>query len=300
MSGAPPGAVEANAHAKLNLYLHVVGRRPDGYHLLDSLIAFASVHDTVTVRSGRGLTLNIDGPFSAALNEAGEDNLALKAARGLATLTGRHADAALTLTKRLPIASGIGGGSADAAAALRALCRLWQVSPEPAALRGLALSLGADVPMCLEGLAARIGGIGEEIAPVAALPQVGLLLVNPLVAVPTPAVFKARQGDFSNRARSMSAPASLDDLVEYLSGTRNDLEPPARAIAPVIGDALGAISGLAGCRLARMSGSGATCFGLFANEAAARRAGDALALIHPHWWIAPGRLLSTTISGEGA
>ena len=298
MSGAPPGAIETKAHAKLNLYLHVVGRRPDGYHLLDSLIAFASVHDTVEARPGNGLTLKVDGPFGALLNEAGEDNLALKAARGLATLTGHDVGVALTLTKRLPIASGIGGGSADAAATLRALCRLWRVAPEPAALRELALSLGADVPMCLEGLAARVGGIGEAIAPVAALPEVGLLLVNPRVAVPTPAVFRARQGGFSSPARSMPATASLDNLVEYLSGTRNDLEAPARAIAPVIGDVLGAIGELAGCRLVRMSGSGATCFGLFASEPAARRAGDAMARTYPDWWVAPGCLLSTTISGE--
>ncbi|MBM3483106.1 MAG: 4-(cytidine 5'-diphospho)-2-C-methyl-D-erythritol kinase [Alphaproteobacteria bacterium] len=298
MSAAPPGTFEAKAHAKLNLFLHVVGRRPDSYHLLDSLIAFASVHDTVAARPGRGLTLKIDGPFGVALSDAGGDNLVLKAARGLAALTGRDADAALTLTKRLPIASGIGGGSTDAAATLRVLSRLWRVSPEPAALRGLALSLGADVPMCLEGLAARVGGIGEEIDPVSALPEIGLLLVNPLVAVPTPAVFKARRGDFSNPAGSMSATASLDDLVKYLSGTRNDLEAPARAIAPVIDDVLSAIGGLAGCHLARMSGSGATCFGLFASEELARHSGDALALTQPHWWVAPGRLLSDTISCE--
>lgn len=294
MSVQPPGTIQASAHAKLNLFLHVIGRRTDGYHRLDSLIAFASVHDTIRAEMGTGLTLALDGPFGGALGEAGEDNLVLKAARGLAASLGMPADAALSLTKRLPLASGIGGGSADAAATIKALVALWRATPDRATLERLALSLGADVPMCLAGIAARIGGIGEEITPVAPLPVAGLLLVNPGVAVPTPAVFKARQGAFSTPAPLLPRMGSLDELVGYLAQTRNDLEAPARGIAPVIGDALKALRDLGDCRFARMSGSGATCFGLFPDERAAQRAEVEFRAARPGWWVASGRLISST------
>jgi len=291
--------ISVSAHAKINLHLHVIGRRADGYHALDSLVAFASVHDTVRAAAGEGLKLILNGPFGAALGSAGEDNLVLKAARLLAEALRRSPDATIHLTKRLPVASGIGGGSADAAAALRALLRLWRAELPADQLQRLALSLGADVPMCLAGIAARIGGIGERIMPVPALPQAGLVLVNPGVPVPTPAVFKAREGAFSAPAAALPALASLDDLVRYLAATANDLEAPARGIAPVIGDVLAALRRVEGCRLARMSGSGATCFGLFADEGAAKHAADQLMNRHAEWWVAPGRLLSATAAQPG-
>jgi len=289
------GTIAVAAPAKLNLFLHVVGRRADGYHLLDSLIAFGSVHDTVRVAMAGALTLTIDGPFGAALGDSSDDNLVLKAARGLAEASGRPPHAAISLTKRLPVASGIGGGSADAAAALSALMRLWRLELEPAALARLALSLGADVPICLRGAAARVSGIGEMIEPIARLPEAGLLLVNPLVPVATAAVFKSRQGAFSAPAPALGTLPTLEALGKALGATRNDLEPAAKQLAPVIGDVLDALARAEGCRLARMSGSGATCFGLFADEASAHRAALSLARARPDWWHAPCRLLASTV-----
>jgi 4-diphosphocytidyl-2-C-methyl-D-erythritol kinase len=287
------GAIEVPAHAKVNLYLHVVGRCADGYHLLDSLIAFASVHDDLVAEESDRLSLALTGPFGRALAPAGADNLVLRAARRLAETLGRPANAALRLEKRLPIASGIGGGSADAAAALKALIRLWRVELPEAALGELALGLGADVPICLAGRAARVGGVGEMIAPLgAALPAAGLLLANPGVPVPTPAVFRARQGPFSTAAPPLPDAPTLAGLVDFLADTRNDLAPPALGLAPVIGEVLEALTPLPGCLLARLSGSGATCFGLFADERAAGQAAERLGTAHPAWWIAPGRLLS--------
>lgn len=288
------GGVAVAAPAKLNLFLHVVGRRADGYHLLDSLIAFGSVHDTVRVAAAGALTLTLDGPFGAALGDAGDDNLVLKAARGLAEASGCAAHAAINLTKRLPVASGIGGGSADAAATLSALMRLWRLELEPDVLARIALSLGADVPVCLGGEAARVSGIGEVIAPVGRLPKAGLLLVNPLLPVATAAVFKARQGAYSAPAPALGGLQTVDALGTVLRGTRNDLEPAAKGLAPAIADVLDSLAKLEGCRLARMSGSGATCFGLFDDEASAQRAARLLAPMRPGWWLAPCRLLSST------
>ncbi|MGD9537575.1 MAG: 4-(cytidine 5'-diphospho)-2-C-methyl-D-erythritol kinase [Alphaproteobacteria bacterium] len=292
--GATAGRLRVAAPAKLNLFLHVLGRRDDGYHRLDSLIAFASVHDTVVAAEADRLMLALDGPFGAALADAGPDNLVLRAARALAEAADRPAHASLTLVKRLPVASGIGGGSADAAAALKALCALWRLDLDAEVLSGLALSLGADVPVCLAGRAARVGGIGEEIAPFDGLPEAGLLLVNPGLPLSTASVFKARAGAFSPPA-SFAAPVNdARALAEALKRTRNDLEAPARTLLPEIGEVLNALDASDGCLLARMSGSGATCFGLFEDEAAASRAAAMLALRHPNWWLAPARLLAST------
>ena len=180
------------APAKVNLFLHVIGRRPDGYHLLDSLVVFAGCGDCLTVRESDRLSLEVDGPFAAALTGEG-DNLVLRAARALAHATGNKPRGLLRLTKNLPVASGIGGGSADAAAALRLLARHWGAAPAGDAL---ALQLGADVPVCLAGRPARMQGIGEILRPAPALPAFGLVLVNPAVAVSTPLVFRAHPGDF--------------------------------------------------------------------------------------------------------
>lgn len=286
--------VTVEAPAKVNLSLHVVGRRDDGYHLLDSLIVFAGVGDTVTAAPADDLTLTVDGPFAAALAEAlpeGVDNIVLTAARRLADLTGVPAAARLTLTKRLPVAAGIGGGSADAAAALTALCRLWRVAPDPAALRALALGLGADVPVCLHGRAALVSGVGESIADAPAPPPAWLVLVNPLVAVSTPAVFRARRGRFNQPAPLTEAPADVAALAEALRARANDLTKAAVALAPEIGTVLVDLGALPGCLLARMSGSGATCFGLFATEAEARAAAARLAMERPRWWSAAAPLL---------
>lgn len=281
------------APAKINLYLHVTGRRADGYHLLDSLVAFAAVHDTVVAEKANALTLAIEGPFAAALS-AEADNLVLRAARALADAAGVRPWAALRLVKRLPVASGIGGGSADAAAALLAAGELWRITHKPGALAKLALKLGADVPVCLEGRAAHMGGIGEKIDPAPPLPRAPLVLVNPLVPLPTPAVFKARSGPFSKPAPLASAPCDARDLAEALAGRRNDLTAAAVGLVPEISDVLGALEGQPGCLLARMSGSGATCFALFARDEEARAAAAAIRAARPAWWAEPSVLVGDT------
>ncbi|NQW01295.1 MAG: 4-(cytidine 5'-diphospho)-2-C-methyl-D-erythritol kinase [Rhodospirillales bacterium] len=284
------------AAAKLNLYLHVIGRRADGLHLLDSLVAFAAVHDRLTIEPASQLSLANTGPFGDGLPTTSE-NLVLRAAEQLRELAGISQGAHITLSKQLPIASGIGGGSADAAAIIRGLVRFWHIHPGHHDLSGLALDLGADVPICLFGQAAFMGGIGEQIEPVPSLPAAPLLLVNPGVAVSTPAIFKARTGTFSKASRFDEAPATLDELVETLANGRgNDLTEPAIATAPVIGDVLAMISEMPGCRLARMSGSGATCFGIFDTPSAADQAAARIKTDRPHWWCVSSHLLSDTRS----
>jgi 4-diphosphocytidyl-2-C-methyl-D-erythritol kinase len=303
-AAATSGEAAAFAAAKLNLYLHVVGRRADGYHLLDSLVAFADVGDTVRVRPARGLALSVEGPMAGGLaGDAPGDNLVARAARLLAEAVGRAPDAAVTLTKRLPVASGIGGGSADAAATLRALARLWGLAPDDPRLGEVAPRLGADVPVCLGGRAARMGGIGERVEPVAALPEAGVLLVNPGFPLSTPAVFKARTGPFSAPAGEgifRDPPRDAAGLSRALAACRNDLAPPALALAPAIAEVLAAIGAEPGCLLARLSGSGATCFGLFADragaEAAAARISDR---DRPGWWVRAGRLVSDGVALDG-
>lgn len=275
------------APAKLNLSLHVVGKRIDGWHLLDSLVAFADIGDTVEVAENELLTLAIDGPFAADLVEA-PDNLVLRAARALADAMGIADGAKIRLTKNLPVASGIGGGSADAAATIRALGRLWGGLPEPERLAELAYGLGADTIVCLDPRPAWMSGTGEIVEPAGDLPEAGLLLVNPGVAVATPLVFRARGGPFSKPAR-FAMPENAAAFAASLTGTANDLAGPARQIAPAIGDVLAALETLPGVLLARMSGSGATCFALFASRDAAKTAETALrAFAPPGWWIAAG------------
>lgn len=279
--------VVEEARAKVNLALHVIGRRPDGYHDLDMLVAFADVGDTVTLTPSDEDRFDIDGPMAGDLGTS-PDNLVLRALRGFRQLSGRTSPLAIRLQKRLPIASGIGGGSADAAATLRGLCRLHSWSIEAPALAALALSLGADVPMCLHGRPARVAGIGERIVPTAGQLAFGLLLVNPRVGVSTPATFQALERRDHPPLPTLPAFDTVADLAALLAiETRNDLEQPAKAIAPVIGDVLDAIASLPDVRLARLSGSGATCFGLFDDQAAAETARVQLTGSHPDWWVTP-------------
>lgn len=280
----------AAAPAKINLYLHVVGRRPDGYHLLDSLVAFADVHDTVIALENDTLDLRVSGPLGDGL--AGEgDNLVLRAARRLAEAAGIAPRARLKLIKRLPVASGIGGGSSDAAATLRALTALWQLRPAAEDLHKLALGLGADVPVCLGGRAVYMSGIGETLSPAPRLPAAGVLLVNPRKPLATPPVFKARQGPFSAPDRLGGTPRDAGDLARLLETRRNDLAPPAMGLMPEIEAMLAALAATPGCLLARMSGSGATCFALYPDAAAAQAAAGGLIKAQPGWWVAPGRLV---------
>jgi 4-diphosphocytidyl-2-C-methyl-D-erythritol kinase len=273
------------ARAKVNLYLHVTGKRADGYHLLDSLIVFADTGDEISLAPADKLSLTIDGPFAEGLG-AGPDNLVLRAAQALQEVCGARRGAVIRLTKNLPVASGIGGGSADAAATLSGLCGLWDVAPGRAALHAIAARLGADVPVCLDGVASFVGGIGEELAPARGLPPAWLLLANPKIATPTPAVFKARHGPFSNAARWRDPPRDFAAFAARLQSTANDLTEAAISVTPAIRDVLVALAALPGCVLARLSGSGATCFGLFADEASARAAENRLRAQEPGWWVA--------------
>ena len=284
--------VRRAAPAKLNLYLHVLGRRDDGYHLLDSLVAFADIADLVTAHPAERLSLEITGPFASALQGGGAtENLVWRAAVALAARAGIEPKAALTLEKNLPVASGIGGGSSDAAAALKALGELWRLDLGERKFQGLAQSLGADVPVCLFGETAWLGGIGEQVAPAPPLPRCAVVLVNPGVSLATPAVFKARTGPFSEPARFETAPADAETLARLLATRRNDLTPPAVAITPAISNVLRALEAEAGVLIARMSGSGATCFALFAEPDAAQAAARRLRAARPAWWVAAGSLL---------
>ncbi len=278
--------VEVFAPAKINLTLHVTGQLPDGYHLLDSLVVFASIGDRIAVRPAEGLSLTIDGPFAKGLS-ADSDNLVLRAARMLSSDRG----AAITLTKHLPLASGIGGGSADAAATLRALAELWGL---PLPDDDLVSSLGADVPVCLDHTPCRMSGVGDQLAPVPTLPDMDILLVNPGVPMPTPDVFRA----LTTKTNPPMAPElpdwpSLVTFADWLGGQRNDLQPPAIKLQPVIADVLEALRSSPGCLYAGMSGSGATCFGLFPpNQLSSGSAIDLKAQSgRPDWWTARSQIL---------
>jgi 4-diphosphocytidyl-2-C-methyl-D-erythritol kinase len=280
----------AFAPAKVNLYLHLIGRRPDGYHLLDSLVAFADLGDRITAEPAAKLSLEITGPEAASLSKLGRDNLVLRAARLLADHTGAARGAALLLEKNLPVAAGIGGGSSDAAAVLRLLAALWQLSIGEEALRGLGARLGADLPACLYGRAAWLGGAGEQIDPAPDLPEAGILLANPRQQLPTAAVFAARTGPFYEAGRFAPMPRDAAGLARALTARRNDLTDAAIGLVPEIGTVLGRLARLPGALLARMSGSGATCFAIFPDRSAAREARAALAAAEPQWWCAAGGL----------
>jgi 4-diphosphocytidyl-2-C-methyl-D-erythritol kinase len=274
----PAGRDTEAAPAKVNLALHVLGRRPDGYHLLDSLVVFPGIGDRLEAEPAAGLSLSLAGPFAAGLG-AGADNSVLRAA---ALLRPPGRGAALRLTKALPVAAGLGGGSADAAAALRVLARLWGVAPPSAAA---ALRLGADVPVCLAGRPARMRGIGEALAPVV-LPPFWVALANPGAPLATAAVFAGLERRDGAPLPEPPGFAEAGALFAWLAAQRNDLEAPARARAPAVDAALAALTAQPGCALARMSGSGATCFGLFAAEAPARAAAAAIRRAEPRWWVA--------------
>lgn len=279
------------ALAKLNLYLHVMGRRSDGYHLLDSLVAFADVGDEIIAEAAPSLSLKIAGPYAAALSESPRANLVWRAAEALAAQAKREPAAALTLVKNLPVASGIGGGSSDAAAALRALASLWEITVAEGELAALGARLGADVPVCLLGRTAWLGGVGEHVGPAPALPQCAVLLANPGAALATAEVFAARRGAFSVPARFDAMPGNASGLAALLAERRNDLSDAAVALCPVIAEVLARLALLRGALLARMSGSGATCFALFATLEEAEAAARQLRAERGDWWIVAARLL---------
>ena len=276
------------ALAKVNLFLHVLGRRPDGYHLLESLVAFADCGDELNLFPDQPLGLSIDGPFAASLGVA-EDNLVLQAARLFTAHFGARRLGRFALTKNLPIASGIGGGSSDAAAALRLLARLNNVPLSDSRLLDCAAMLGADVPACLDRKTRLISGIGHELGPVLASEPAPVLLANPGLSVSTAEIFP-RLG-LEPGQRLEQPPLSYERLslqpLKFLSSqTRNDLQPFAEALVPEISDVVKALRTQAGCWLARMSGSGATCFAIFSSAPSRDAAARALAKANPSWWLA--------------
>jgi 4-diphosphocytidyl-2-C-methyl-D-erythritol kinase len=273
--------ITETAPAKVNLFLHAGERRADGFHPLQSLAVFTDDGDRLFVEPAPQLSLAVRGPFAGALG-AESDNLVLGAARAMAAKTGTSAGASLTLWKNLPVASGIGGGSADAAAALRALRALWQPDLSDTALLEIAAALGSDVPVCVASAAAYMEGRGEVLTSVP-VPPLPVLLVNPGVAVPTREVFAAlNQRSGTGLVLPRDGFADADALLRFLAATRNDLQAPACALQPVIAEVLAALAALPEVRLVRMSGSGATCFALFADEAACARGAEILR--GRGWW----------------
>jgi 4-diphosphocytidyl-2-C-methyl-D-erythritol kinase len=287
MSAHPP--LTEPAPAKVNLTLRVTGRRADGYHELESLVAFARVGDRVGFAPGDTLALDVAGPFAAAAGNL-VDNLVLKAARELARRVPGLALGRFALTKELPVAAGLGGGSADAAAALRLLARANALALDDARLAGAARATGADVPVCLAAQSRVMCGIGELLSAPLGLPPLPAVLVNPGVPLATKDVFAAfaRAGGpkavAAFDADAISG-ASVETALAALAGGSNDLEPAAAALCPAAADVIAALAATPGCRLARMSGSGATCFGLYPNEAAAAAAARVIAGAHHDWWV---------------
>jgi 4-diphosphocytidyl-2-C-methyl-D-erythritol kinase len=282
MSAVPTGSVTIEAPAKINLYLHVVGRRSNGYHELESLIAFTDEFDVLTLESCDELTLEIDGTFADHLPTS-DDNLVLRAARALGEAAGVDPIARIRLRKELPVAAGLGSGSADAAATLRGLAQLWDIDTSKVDLKEVGFGLGTDIPACLVSDTVHVGGVGENLLPGPALPDAGIVLVNPGVTLSTPSVFQARRGGFSPNLPMMKSPANLSVLVRELEDRSNDLTEPALRLAPVIREVLAALEAMPGCRLARLSGSGATCFGLFDDPTAAEAVAADLKV--DGWWV---------------
>ncbi len=275
--------VEAFAPAKINLTLHVTGQRPDGYHLLDSLVVFADIGDRLSIEPAEDLSLTVTGPMAAGVPNDGR-NLVLKAAQFAGFAAGR-----VVLEKNLPAEAGIGGGSSDAAAMLRAVSQL--TGAPVAVVAAGAEALGADIPVCLAARATRMQNIGEQLSDIAELPVLHAVLVNPGLSVPTPAVFKALVKK-ENAAMPAEIPRfeTASDMMLWLQVMRNDLEPAALSLHPGIGTVLEALAELPGASLVRMSGSGATCFALFARRAEAEAAALRLGQKYPDWWVRPATL----------
>ena len=290
------------ARAKVNLTLFVVGRRPDGYHELESLVVFARLGDRLQLCPGETLGLEVRGEGASKVG-AVSDNLVLKAADEFARRVRGALLGQFLLWKNLPVAAGLGGGSADAAAALRLLARANALAPDDERLPEAALATGADVPVCLQMLPRVMAGIGEVLSEPIDLPPLPAVLVNPRVTLATSAVFAALHSRWAGASAAVprfavAGTATREQIFAALGRTRNDLEPPALALCPVIADVLHALTAQPGCGLSRMSGSGATCVGLFAEPATAARAARRLSADHPDWWVRATTLGDMAKSGR--
>jgi 4-diphosphocytidyl-2-C-methyl-D-erythritol kinase len=279
------GALVERAPAKINLTLRVVGRRADGYHLIDSLVAFASVADEVSLLPGDAVALSVSGPMATAAGPI-EQNLVLKASRELSARVPGLRLGRFHLRKRLPVAAGMGGGSSDAAAALRLLARLNGLALDAEPVRQAATATGADVSVCLVPHARRMQGVGDILSAPIPLPPLPGLLVNPGLPAPTAAVFRALGGLPEPAASDPPPPeGGREALIRYLRGSGNDLERAGASVVPIVADALSQLAAQPGCRLVRMSGSGATVFGLFESARLAASAARQLRSLHADWWI---------------
>jgi len=278
------------APAKINLTLHVTGQRDDGYHLLDSLVAFADAGDQISAKSANDMTLTVTGPFAAGV-PTDDSNLIMRAAHTLRRVRGVIEGAHISVEKHLPHAAGIGGGSADAAATLKILADLWKVAPlDPDAPE--VLGLGADVPVCMKGPApTRMSGIGETLQAVTHLPDCAVVLVNPKVAVPTQKVFAGLASKTNPPMEALPDTLDFDSFAEWLAAQRNDLQDPAIAVAPQVQTAIDKLSRVPAVAYAGMSGSGATCFGLVRNMADARHAARVIQVAEMGWWVTPAAIM---------
>ncbi|MBR2573108.1 MAG: 4-(cytidine 5'-diphospho)-2-C-methyl-D-erythritol kinase [Loktanella sp.] len=282
--------IKATAPAKVNLTLHVTGRRDDGYHLLDSLVVFAGVCDQLSATSSPDMRISVSGPFSPGVPND-DSNLMMRAAIALQRVRGVELGAALTLEKHLPHAAGIGSGSSDAALTLAMLAELWGVPPLPADAPEV-VALGADVPVCLQAPApTRMTGIGETLSDVPRLPDCALVLVRPPVEVPTAAVFQALTSRDGSGMDDLPQGLDYDGFAQWLAAQRNDLQAPAETIAPEITQAIAALRALPVVSFAGMSGSGATCYGLVKDMATARQVARRMQVAHMNWWVAPAAVL---------
>jgi 4-diphosphocytidyl-2-C-methyl-D-erythritol kinase len=282
----PAGPIVESARAKVNLTLHIKGKRPDGYHELESLVVFADVCDELTFTPGAVDSLELEGPFAGLVDG---ENLVSKAKRAVASWLGRDIAGAFRLRKNIPVAAGLGGGSSDAAAAIRALLKTYGAGADASAFVHRSAAIGADVPVCLHNGAAWMCGLGERVTPISGMPALPAILVNPRIKLSTADVFRTLKAQ-PLPASASEAPPALPPLKDvkgaaaYASQGRNDLEAPAIALEPAVDAVLATIRRLDGCLLARLSGSGPTCFGLFPSEDAAARAAREIAAAHPDWW----------------
>lgn len=280
-------AVLENAWAKVNLALHITGRREDGYHSLDSLVVFANSGDKVSVAAAIDLKITVTGPMADALSN-GQDNLVLLAANKLKEIAAARgintSGAHISLVKRLPVAAGIGGGSADAAATLRALNMHWDLPFTNQDLERIGASLGADIPVCIANKSSRITGIGTELYPISDFPKMHIVLANPNVAISTPTVFENLTDRENSPLPKFPTVNNQEHWLRWIKIARNDLHTAASSLSPKIELVLGALSA-EGAQLVRMSGSGATCFGIFSDASEAKRAAKTLQISHPNWWV---------------
>ncbi len=286
------------APAKINLYLHIVRRREDGYHDLDSLAGFADIGDRLTIEPANDFSLQINGHYAGAFTAQDRDsglqstNLVTRVAQGMATAARQELRLRVILTKNLPLAAGLGGGSADAAAMAWGLMNIWNLPLSTPWLPDMLADLGADIPACLRCAPVQMSGIGDVLDLVPNLPEIPLVLVNPGKHCPTPEIFKRFLGPMRGE---VTLPDDLSDpqtLIEFLHQQDNDLTPAAREVVPEIGTVMNALTALPGCQLARMSGSGATVFGLFDSPDDAAQAAEDITMKNPHWWVRTGTLNS--------